>query len=80
MVTCEPCQGYATVKQRDKPPQNESFTQRQKYLTRHLAVTVIITIHVAQNIEDDILGDMNSDDDRTIFWATSILVIPAINH
>ena len=28
MITCEPCQGYGTVKQRDKPPQNESFTQR----------------------------------------------------
>jgi hypothetical protein len=29
MVTYEPGQGYGTVKHRDKPPQNESFTQRE---------------------------------------------------
>ena len=27
-ITCEPCQGYGTVRHRDNPPQNESFTER----------------------------------------------------
>ena len=40
MVTCEPCQGYGTVKQCDKPPQNESFTQRDVQLSRAQQVSI----------------------------------------
>ena len=40
MITCEPCQGYGTVKQCDNPPQNESFTQRDVQLSRAQQVSL----------------------------------------
>ena len=46
MVTCEPCQGYGTVKQRDKPPQNESFIQRPGPSLRAFRASTTVTVQV----------------------------------
>ncbi len=57
MVTCEPCQGYGTVKQRDNPPQNENFIQKKvnwltyKRFEETKRIKNKIFVHVKQEFE-----------------------------